>query len=319
MREGPRTPALRRSQLFVPAHVSRYAAKAAMLGADAVILDLEDAVPARERPAARAALSEQAKVVADVSHVIVRVNTGDELSLDLTACQSADIGEVLLPKVSAAADVERARRMCAGLGYHPVLSVLIESPAGLADVHRILEAGPIASVALGIEDIRADLETYAPVQGTSPTLLAAHAQLVLAALAAGVTPLGLLGSIAQYRDPVRVERDAAASWRLGYRGSYCIHPAQVPVLNAAFRPSADDLDWAGRVVEADERARAQGRGAFLVDGDMVDAPLVTRARRIVNYGSLVDTAGRRTSEAGLKQGSFVPAPVNIAVEEERSL
>ncbi len=273
--------ARRRSLLFVPAHVDRFVAKAASAGPDAVVLDLEDSVPASEIGAALDGLAANVARLDGVPTVCVRVNSGPGLERDLGACRDAGVAEVVVPKVETAADVQRVRQVCRDLGFDPRTGLLVESARGIAHVKEILAAGPAASVALGAEDLRAELELHAPTTRTSEVLMHAHVTLILAALSAGVAPLGLLGSIANYGDAAETERAAVASWRLGYRGSYCIHPDQVAAMNRGFRPADEDIAWARRVSDAQSLAEAQGRGAFVVDGAMVDAPLVERARRIL--------------------------------------
>lgn len=299
----------RRSQLFVPAHVDKFAAKAVTLDVDGVVLDLEDAVPAAERAGARHALARRTVDLSATSRVIVRVNADGDLPEDLRACQDAGVSEVLLPKVSGPHDIERFLDLCGDIGYSTRLSILVESAAGLTRIHQILASTAIETVCLGAEDLRAELELFAPTHTTSQTLMAAHAQVVLAALAADVTPLGLLGSISQYKDTDTLWRTAVASWQAGYRGAYCVHPLQVDVFNASFRPTDDDIWWAERVIAGGREARAQGRGAFVVDGDMVDAPLVARAREIVTYVRRIES---RFSLSGVKTGSVSGAAGHLS-------
>jgi citrate lyase subunit beta/citryl-CoA lyase len=271
---------IRRSSLFVPAHVPRFVQKAGSAGADAVILDLEDAVPADQKDAARAGLPEA--VAKLTGTVVVRVNSGDALADDIEACARAGVQEILLPKADGPEDVLRFRELCRGAGFEPALSVLIETTRGLARMAETLACGPIATMALGVEDLRVELEPFAPDGAPeSATLMHIHVTAVLAAMAAGVVPLGLIGPIGNISDLDRLRAGAAAAWRMGYRGTLCIHPSQVPVHNAEYAPSAGDLAWAEAVAEGAAEAAKEGRGAFVVDGAMVDAPLVERAARIM--------------------------------------
>jgi citrate lyase subunit beta/citryl-CoA lyase len=272
-----------RSLLFVPAHVRQYLAKAAQSAADAVVLDLEDSVPADRKDEARDGLAAAARTLPATTEVIVRVNAADGLfDRDLAACAAGGIRHVLLPKVNGPADVAILRQALGRLGYAPEISILVESCAGVTKIGQILDAaGPLRSVALGVEDLRQELETFAPgSEGSSPSLMWAHGALVISATGAGVTPLGILGSLSEFSDLARLSRDAAAAWQMGYRGSYCSHPAQVAVLNAAYAPSAEDAQWAAEVLSAAREGEAAGRGAVAVRGQMVDAPLVDRAARI---------------------------------------
>jgi citrate lyase subunit beta/citryl-CoA lyase len=272
-----------RSLLFFPAHVPRYLASAATSGADAVVLDLEDSVLPADKDAARSALAPAIAGLSGSSDVLVRVNAdAGLLGRDLAQCAGSGARHVLLPKVSGPGDLDALHHALGRLGYAPEVSILIESCTGVMRIPQILDvAGPLRSVALGVEDLRHELELSAPGDDSaSPALLWAHGALIVAATAAGVPPLGILGSISEFSDLDRLAQQAAASWRTGYRGSYCIHPAQVPVLNAAYAASDLDVLWAREVLSAAEDAAAHGRGAFTVRGRMVDAPLVERAARI---------------------------------------
>lgn len=272
----------RRALLFVPAHRERYVVSAAGAGADGVVLDLEDSVPASEKVTARGALAGDLATLADVPLVIVRVNAGDDLEADLTACRDAGVVEVLLPKVDDARDVTAFDTLCERLGYRPDLSVLVESSRGQRHLDDILARPNITTVALGVEDLRAEIELHAPRRAeTSTTIVSAMGDLVLAAFAHGVTPLGIVGSIAELGDVELFARGASEAFAMGMRGSYCIHPRHVPHLLREFSPSPADRDWARAVLAADEEAARAGRGAFVVDDSMVDAPLVQRARRIL--------------------------------------
>lgn len=271
---------IRRSSLFVPAHVPRFVEKASSAGADAVILDLEDAVPADQKEAARAGLPQAVGSLSGT--VVVRVNSGAELARDIEACAAAGVGEVLLPKVDGPDDIVRFRELCAASGTSPALSVLVETTRGLARMAETLSCGPIVTMALGVEDLRVELEPFAPDDAPeSATLLHIHVTAVLAAMAAGVVPLGLIGPIGNIKDLDRLRAGAAAAWRIGYRGTLCIHPSQVPVHNEEYAPSEADLRWAKAVTDGAAEAAREGRGAFVVDGAMVDAPLIERAERIV--------------------------------------
>lgn len=272
-----------RSSLFLPAHVQRFVASAAASGADAVVLDLEDSVPPGQKGVARAQLADAVKVLGASAEFVVRINAEPSLiEGDLAACADAGADGILLPKVAGPGDVDTLHRVLGRLGYAPQIGILVESCAGLMRIREILDAsGPLRSVALGVEDLRHELEVYAPGRdGDSPSVLWAHATLVVAATAAGVTPLGILGSIGELSDLDRLERGARAAWRMGYRGAYCIHPKQVPRLNAAYAPDEKDLRWADTVIGAAKDKIDAGLGAFAVEGQMVDAPLLERALRI---------------------------------------
>ena len=283
----PSTPPRWRSLLFVPAHVERFVARAHERGADGVILDLEDAVPAGEKPAARESLA--ASVAGIASHgtaAMVRVNHGlRHLGRDLEAAVLPGLAALVLPKVEEAgfvrevadcvAELEAERGLPPG-GIRLVLQV--ETPAALFALPAIAGAHPrVAAMTLGPED-------YCAAIGAVPgaeTLLAPNYAVLCAARAAGILPLGFVGSIGDYADIDAFAEKARQARRLGFRGAMVVHPSQVAPLNAAFAPTAAELDWARRVVAGDEAARAEGRGAFQIDGRMVDPPVVRRAEEIL--------------------------------------
>ena len=286
-----------RSLLFVPAHVERFTARAGERGADAVILDLEDSVPHDAKRAARGALPAAVAAVVRGARAMVRVNHGlRHLAADLDAAVIPGVDALVLPKVESAAwvreiadavtELELERRLPAG-AIRFVLQ--IETPGALPDLAQIAAAHRrVAAMTLGPEDFCAAL-------GAVPTpdvLLGPNLAVLCAACAAGVTPLGFVGSIGAYDDPAAYRVTASQARRMGFRGAMAIHPAQVAILNDAFTPTAEEVDWARRVLEAEREAGAQGRSAFKVDGRMVDPPVVARARGML-------AAAPQSQEAGI--------------------
>jgi len=275
-----------RSLLFVPAHSERFVARAHERGADAVILDLEDAVPAAEKPAARAGLADAIAAVGRGGAALVRVNGGlRALALDLEAAVRPGLAALVLPKVEepglvravaeAVGELEAER----GLPEGAVRLVLqVESPAALFHLPAIAGADPrVAAITLGPEDFCAAL-------GAEPgldSLLGPNQSVLCAARAAGVVPLGFPGSIGAYDDLDAFADTVRRARRMGFRGAMAVHPSQVAVLNREFSPAEAELAWARRVMEASSAAAAEGRGAFAVDGRMVDAPVVRRAEDIL--------------------------------------
>ncbi len=276
-----------RSLLFVPANNGRFIEGAHTRGADAIILDLEDSVPAHERSDARRTLMESAGLVArGGAHVLVRINAEpEESAADLDAAVHAGVDALLVPKVedpetlrALSADVSRleAER---GITVGSVrFVVLVESAAGLLDAEAIARADTRnVALELGGED-------FALSTGMVPdaeTLALPKQMALYAARAAGLMPLGILGSIADYADLDAYRVTAERSRRFGFEGAACIHPSNVSILNDVFTPSPAQAAHARRLVDAYADAQRAGSGAVSVDGRMVDVPVVERAQKLL--------------------------------------
>ncbi len=267
-----------RSLLYVPAHVPRFVARAHERSADAIILDLEDAVPPADKRAARAALAAAVPAVGrSGAMVFVRINA-DTAQADAAAACHAGAAGVLVPKVQSP---DLLRALAAGLeaeerGRPPLRFIpLLEDPGAVLDARTILSAGPrILGVALGGEDLATAMDAEpGPEMLRLPTMMV-H----LAAKAAGVLSFGLLRSIADYTDREGIAASAREARAMGFDGASCIHPAVVPLLNDAFAPSPAALDRARRMIAASE---AVGGAAFTFEGKMVDLPIIDRARRLL--------------------------------------
>jgi len=252
--------------LFVPADRPERWTKAFASGADAVILDLEDAVVASAKPGARRALREGSDAIAaSPCPVLVRVNarSGEDHLLDIDAIRGLGLAAVMLPKAETAADVEATS---AATG-RPVVA-LIESARGLAAARTIAAAS--ARIAFGSIDFAADMGSA----HTRAALASARSELVLASRLAGrAAPID--GVTTSIKDPDLIRADAAHACELGFSGKLLIHPAQIAPALDGFRPSEDDVAWAERVL-----ATRGGVGAAAVDGAMVDAPVFLRAEQI---------------------------------------
>ncbi|RWP58913.1 MAG: CoA ester lyase [Mesorhizobium sp.] len=280
-----------RSLLFVPAHVARFVETAHERGADGVILDLEDSVPQDQKGEARQQLPESvAKVALKGASVLVRVNRGlCALAADLDTAVMAGVDALVLPKTDSAewvleianavSELERERNLAPG---RIRFLAQIESPGALQRLAAIASAHPrMVAMALGPEDFSAAV-------GGAPEfdlLLTPNLAVLFAARAAGLLPLGFIGCIGEFSDTHKLREAAAHARRLGFAGALAIHPTQVVIFNEAFSPSAQEIEWARRVLAGENDAAAQGRGAFALDGKMVDAPVVQRAREIIAMGT----------------------------------
>lgn len=266
-----------RSMLYVPANVPRFVEKSATSGADAILLDLEDSVPAERKAEARAALATAIPIArSGGADVLVRVNRpiGQAVG-DIEAAVAAGADGILLTKVLGPDHVQLAAELLTGAMR---IIPMIETAAALQRMAEIARASPrIAGLLVGAEDLAAECGAASDDE----IIAMAKRQMVLAAVAAGVAPLGTLGTVADYRNPEKIRALVARSRRAGLVGASCIHPSLVPILNEGFSPSAEELDLARRQLAAGEAAAREGRGSFVVDGMMVDEPILIRARRIL--------------------------------------
>lgn len=268
-----------RSLLYVPAHSARFLQKAHERGADAIILDLEDGVPEADKDAARSGLAEAVRSVRqNGAKVFVRINAGPRQNNDaLAACQAGAFG-LMVPKVTSSAALDALAGLIqveeAALGRPAlVFLALIEDPAALLDARAIAGAHRVIGLALGSEDLATAIDaTPTPEVLRYPKLL-----LHYAAKAAGKLSLGLLRSSADYADVSALGAAVAEARAHGFDGATCVHPSAVPVLNAGFSPGLAERAWAERVLVASK----QVTGAFVLDGRMVDAPILARARKII--------------------------------------
>ncbi len=270
-----------RSLLYVPANAPKFVAKAHERGADAIILDLEDAVVPAEKEAARAALAEAVPAVGRAgATVFVRINAATLEPDAIAACQAGAAG-VMVPKVQRA---ETLQRLAATLDPHetgrkPLHFVpLLEDPGAILDARPILTRSPrILGVSVGAED----LATAMDAEPTADLLRLPKLLVHLAAKAAGVLSWGMMRSVASWSDTDALAASAREAAALGFDGASAIHPAAIPILNAAFSPDPAALDRARRMIAAFDAAAGDGRGAFTFEGKMVDLPVVERAKRLV--------------------------------------
>jgi citrate lyase subunit beta/citryl-CoA lyase len=267
--------ALARSFLFVPGNRPERFAKALASGADAVIVDLEDAVPLDAKDTARTALRNAWKDfdAAERARLLVRVNPAGTPwhAADLAAVASlTGLGALMLPKAENAQQVEQAFRT-SGV---PVLP-LIESAEGVGQMDAIARAAGTLRLGLGHIDLQADLGMRCgPDEAElAPIRLA----MVLASRRAGL-PAPVDGVTTATQDVEVLAHDAQRSRRFGFGAKLCIHPAQVAGVHQALAPNEAECDWARRVLAAEVAA---GGGAFSVDGKMVDPPVLLLARKIL--------------------------------------
>ncbi len=268
-----------RSYLFVPGNRPKRFAKALASGADAVIVDLEDAVAPGDKGQARDAL---ANWLSAEHPVVVRINAAGTkwFADDLELCAHPAVAAVMLPKAERVDELAALARACAPQGRHGaarsepvVLLPLIESAVGFANALALAQVAQVERLGFGTIDFQLDLG----MDGGDEELLWFRSQLVLASrLAQKLAPID--GVTAVIDDPAVLAQDVARARRIGLGAKLCIHPRQVPVVNRCFAPSPEQLVWARRTVAA---AASSDGAAVAVDGAMVDRPVLLRAQSIL--------------------------------------
>lgn len=269
------------SLLYVPGNAPRFLEKAGQRGADVVIVDLEDAVPEAAKTEARDGL---AKWVPEIKRsgcqVFVRINQSDRLIEDAIAATRAGADGLYVPKVDSvdilvrlAESIVPHERDRAPIGFVP----LIEDMKGLFEVRAIAHGPRVFALTSGGEDL-------ATAMGAKPTpevLRYPKLMIHYAAKEAGVLSFGILRTTVDFADKEALRAAALEARDFGFDGATCIHPSVVPILNECFAPTPEEISWAHKVVETNEQEAATGRGAFMLDGKFVDAPIVIRAQNLL--------------------------------------
>ncbi len=265
---------LPRSYLFVPGHRPERFDKAMAAGPDAVVLDLEDAVPAADKAVARQAVSAWLRgrggAAAGAAQIVVRINAADtpQAEADIAACHSGVHG-VMLPKSERAADLANLAVALPGLALLP----LVETAAGIAALPTLAAAPGVQRLVFGSIDFQHDLG----IEGDGEELLFFRSQLVLHTRLAGLAaPVD--GVCTRFDEPETVRSETQRARRLGFGAKLCIHPRQLAPVHEAFAPSAAQVDWARRVLAV---AAGSGGAAVALDGAMVDRPVILRAQAIL--------------------------------------
>ncbi|MBT9465418.1 CoA ester lyase [Hydrogenophaga sp. ANAO-22] len=267
---------LPRAYLFVPADRPERFAKARASGADAVIVDLEDAVAPEAKASARDALAAALDASAPL---VVRINAAGTpwFEDDLELCRHPGVAAVMLPKA------EGIDAVCTvvEITYKDVLPI-IESARGLREIHSIASVPGVIRLAFGSVDLALDLGIDCAPDGAESELLAFRSQVVLASRLAGLAaPVD--GVSTAIEDLQRLQADTERSRRLGFGAKLCIHPKQLAIVQAVFTPTPERLDWARRVCKAFETA---GGSAVAVDSQMVDLPVYQRAQAVLRDAGL---------------------------------
>lgn len=268
-----------RSLLYVPASSDRFIAKAHERGADAIILDLEDSVSLADKGRARRQLAEAVPAVGrNGARVFVRINADPDLARGdaEAACQAGAYG-LYVPKVSSPGELADLAAFLATVEdkQDPLhLVALIETPGAVLDARAIAKAPRVIALTAGAEDLALEMGAE-----PSPEVLRFPKLLIhYAAKAEGLLSFGMLRSVADYTEHAAIAAAAREARSFGFDGASCVHPAMVPLINEGFSPAISEIEWAQKVVAA---ARQHPEGAFSLDGKMIDAPILARARKIL--------------------------------------
>jgi citrate lyase subunit beta/citryl-CoA lyase len=283
-----------RSILFVPGNKPRMLDRARTLPADAVMLDLEDGVPPGEKAAARATVRQALEASPYRPVAILRVN-GFPSGLaeeDLHQAFAPGVSAVCLPKAESAAGVEHLATLLDGLekvqGLQPATTgilLMVETALGVLHAYEMARASRrVRALCLGGEDLARDLGAVRTRDGQELAL--ARAQMVLAARAAGAVAIDTVYT--DLNDPEGLLAEARHARQLGYSGKLLIHPAQIEPVHRAFAPSEEEVAYARRVLAAFAAAEARGDGVIALDGQMIDAPVVARARELLALAGTVE-------------------------------
>lgn len=276
-----------RSMLFVPATRDKFVASAHKRGADAIILDLEDSVAETEKARARGLVAAAAKEVGrSGADVLVRINRPwHQAFRDIEAVVGPLVSALMCPKVESPEHLiviaelldtlEAERGLSRG---HTRLVALVETADAYFRVREIAKATPrLDALSLGAEDFATSLG----MEPIGETLQAPKQTIIIAARAAGIMPIGFMGTVADFDDLDAFRATIRRSRKFGFVGASCIHPSQVPILNEEFGWSDADVDRAKRMIATYDAAKAKGLGAVTFEGKMIDVPVVERAQALV--------------------------------------
>jgi citrate lyase subunit beta/citryl-CoA lyase len=276
-----------RSLMYVPVNVEKYVDKAHTRGADVIQLDLEDSVPPAEKERARTLVEKAAaRVKQGGADVIVRINRPLSMTVrDLEHSVTPDVNGIALTKIDSASHVklldelvtelEEKRGMTIG---HTKFLAMIETADAFARIDEIPRASPrVVGMNIGGEDFALDCD----MQPDDDVLLHPKQRMIIAARAAGVMPLGFIGTVAGFGDWEKFRQMVRRSRRFGFDGAGCIHPGQVTIVNEEYSPSEEEVAYAKKIIQMDKEAASSGRGSFALDGKMIDIPIIVRAQKLL--------------------------------------
>ena len=268
-----------RSLLFAPAVRPDLLRKMPRTGADAIVIDLEDATPPEAKDTGRAEMRSAVADLAGQLPVLVRVNddTTPWHDDDLDSLPTEGLAGIVVPKIETIAGLDSLAARLADRGLNMPVIGGVETALGVADARSLLAHDVISAGYFGAEDFVADLGGVRTA--SNDEVAYARAQVALAGRLADVTVIDQI--VADFTDDDRCRRECLQARAMGYGGKLCIHPSQVSIANAAFLPSSEEIDRARRLLEAYDVAKAQGVASVAFEGQMVDEPVAVQARRVL--------------------------------------
>ena len=287
-----------RSVIFVPGNRANMLERARSFDADIIMVDLEDSVPPGEKANARDMAREWVPDLRNQGkRVMVRVNSLDTglTRAELETLVSPDLYGVSLGKVESVRDIRTLDGLLSPLEASAGVEVgslriipWIETAKAVWDARAIAEASPrVVAIAFGAEDFTNDMGIERSDTGEEVSVPRA-----MVPIAARAGDVGALDSpFVRFRDPGALREDAQRARRMGYTGKFAIHPAQLETINEIFSPSAEEIEYARRVVEAWDAAESGGRGSLALDGRMVDVPVVKRAQNLLALADAIGQSG----------------------------
>lgn len=275
---------LRRSRIYLPGNRPRMIQKGPGLGADAVILDLEDSVSPEQKDAARFLVSRAIKMIDFcLSEVMVRINPlNHEGLVDLAAILVAGPDAVVVPKCESKADVQVVENAIKEAKLSKQISILpmIETAKGILNAYEVACASPMVdAITFGGEDFTQDIGATRTKAGKE--IFWGRSMVIIAAKAARVQALDTVFS--DLTDEEGLRRDTIEIKEMGFDGRAAIHPSQIQIIHECFSPTEKEVQYAVNVLFAADKARIEGSGVAVVNGKMIDKPIIQRAEKIIRY------------------------------------
>ncbi len=292
-----------RSLMYVPVNVEKYVDKAHTRGADVIQLDIEDSVPPAEKANARKLVEKNAaRVRRGGADVVVRINQPLSMAVrDIEHSVCPDVDGIAVTKATGVShlqlldelvsELEQKRGMVVG---HTRFITMIETPEAFFKIREITTASSrIIACNIGGEDFALNCN----MQPSGEALFYPKQHMIIAANAAGITPLGFIDSVAGFGDWEKFSAMVRRSRDFGFMGAGCIHPGQVTIVNEEYKPAAEEVEYARKIIALDREAQAAGRGSFAVDGKMIDIPVIVRAERLLRRYEAITARESRTLAA----------------------